>query len=184
MRQTTNAREFASFIKQHLGFDPADAVAAGLRRGWVKLPERPISPALPDVGAENLIGTDEAAEFLRISQVKVRKLVAAGRITCRDVDGYEVYSLAELTALKRGFSVHQARVYAKPVREAVIGALRRMGGAQFTVRTVMAFTSLSKCAAGSMVTTLRHEGVIRLERACMGPKEPAVYRMIEQEVAA
>lgn len=45
MKQTTGSRDYAAFLRLKLGFDPKEAVAAGVRRGLCQMPApAPLDP--------------------------------------------------------------------------------------------------------------------------------------------
>lgn len=82
MRQTTGGHDYAALMRLRLGFDPAQAVEAGIRRGWVSRPTPP--PRCPRSELykrpDCLTGYNEAAQFLGTWPSVIAKLVRRGTL--------------------------------------------------------------------------------------------------------
>lgn len=95
MPQTTDGPDYAAFMRLRLGFDPREAVAAGIRRGW-------IVPAPPTSAGEDCVsGYQGAAEFLGVSISTVTNMVNRGKLIPIKLDnGRVAFDVEHLTALK------------------------------------------------------------------------------------
>lgn len=121
MTAKVTALAWVQRIAADLGQDPAAAVEAGIRRGWVQRPCRPVAPAaVADsfAGPEYLHGCDRASEFLGISPEQVVRLVADGRLPVAGTrpslggEAEQVFALAVLRDYKRAAA--QARSNPNP----------------------------------------------------------------------
>lgn len=74
----------ASGADEHRGHDPTDRAREEIRAALAERPKPSgVSPALPRIA----YSVDEAAEILGISDWKVRRLISAGRLPAKRLDG-------------------------------------------------------------------------------------------------
>lgn len=104
IQQPSAGEDHAASIRLKLGFDPREAVAAGIRRGWVEHrkpePHHPLG-FLHHGRQDSLTGRKEAAEFLGVSVWTVDNLVSHRVINPKRINGrVALFPLEELVKVK------------------------------------------------------------------------------------